>query len=331
MGQPTIPMKNAFEQLRLTVGEQIAQLRSMAEEPFLLPVSGGLDIELRPSNEDQRVSICKRGQGYTCVNYTNEGLILDVFPNEDLEPVHTASIYATDLAWGHAQEHGAEEVQEIFEGHMTLWEQGRVDFEFSLPPNSTAQAKDAAAFAALCQHVAADYHSVGRTNKVTAQPPTKADLVEKIKAEVERLMAEGKIPPTVRSFSDLHDHCDANCLGGLCDDEMVDAMIAQHGGRDDNDGMPSSLMALINEAQEEVGQWLSEKRDNTVFPIRIGVFCRDTMGAADIRIYALACLGKDIDSGTHYGKAISLAEEDGYSDCAAFDSLDPAWIRLATN
>lgn len=261
MGQPTIPMKNAFEQLRLTVGEQIAQLRSMAEEPFLLPVSGGLDIELRPSNEDQRVSICKRGQGYTCVNYTNEGLILDVFPNEDLEPVHTASIYATDLAWGHAPEHGAEEVQEIFQGHMTLWEQGRVDFEFSLPPNSTDQAKDAAAFAALSQHVAADYHSVGRTDKVAAPPPTKAALVEKIKAEVERRMAEGQIPLTVRTFADLHDHCDANCLGGLCDDDMVDAMIAQHGGRDNNEGMPSSLMALINEAQEEVCKWLSEKRD----------------------------------------------------------------------
>lgn len=39
-------------------------------------------------------------------------------------------------------------------------------------------------------------------------------LVSRIKAEILGLVAEGRIPATCASFSELHDYCDANMLGG---------------------------------------------------------------------------------------------------------------------
>jgi len=50
-----------------------------------------------------------------------------------------------------------------------------------------------------------------------------------VKVAAQRGMAEilddvrlGVVPPTVESFSELHDYVDANVYGGLCDEEDVD-------------------------------------------------------------------------------------------------------------
>jgi hypothetical protein len=39
------------------------------------------------------------------------------------------------------------------------------------------------------------------------------------KTEILGDIADGLVPVTVASFSELHDYRDANCYGGLCDDE----------------------------------------------------------------------------------------------------------------
>lgn len=108
-GNPSNP-----EAMKRRVESGIQYLREQAIEPFVLHLDEGkqFSVELTPSKPeagcDQRVLVCREGLGYTTVNYTSEGLILDVYSNGyELEPVHTACVYAEDLAGERLQE-GAE-------------------------------------------------------------------------------------------------------------------------------------------------------------------------------------------------------------------------------
>jgi len=85
----------------------------------------------------------------------------------------------------------------------------------------------------------------------------RACVVAKIIGEVRELLTIGKIPNTVSSFSELHDHIDANELGGFCEDAFVDPLIAYFGGRNKTDeGMPDAFLQFMNECQEDVDKWL---------------------------------------------------------------------------
>lgn len=84
-------------------------------------------------------------------------------------------------------------------------------------------------------------------------------LVQAIKQDVLRRMHAGQIPRDSASFSVLHDYCDANCLGGLCEDPIFDALTAKHGGSDKGEGMPQGMLDLINAAQTEVDNWLRDR------------------------------------------------------------------------
>lgn len=93
--------------------------------------------------------------------------------------------------------------------------------------------------------------------------PTLEQLIQLIKDDTVRLMGAGTIPRTVASFSELHNYCDANCLGGLCNDKIVAALVKQHGGRDLIGGMPQGMLDMINAAQDEVDKWLAEMNAGT--------------------------------------------------------------------
>lgn len=88
---------------------------------------------------------------------------------------------------------------------------------------------------------------------------TKEEIVEQMKSEILEDMEAGLVPTNVKSFSELHDHRDANCYGGFCDDDFADAMIDYFGGRDEHEGMPQGMMDLINECQNEIDVWLKER------------------------------------------------------------------------
>lgn len=47
-------------------------------------------------------------------------------------------------------------------------------------------------------------------------------IVARGRTEIVRDIARGTVPPTVTSFAELHDYVDANCYGGLCDDDAPD-------------------------------------------------------------------------------------------------------------
>ena len=81
----------------------------------------------------------------------------------------------------------------------------------------------------------------------TACPSTE-HLANLIKAEILADVRAGVVPETVASFSELHDHVDANCYGGLCFD-LYDLLIDFCGGEDE-------AVALINAAQNEVDAWI---------------------------------------------------------------------------
>lgn len=82
------------------IEREIAGLRAMLDgrDPVQIALSTNVDIELGSLvDSDERVWVGRQGWGGTCVNYTAEGLILDVVPQDDIDPVHTASIPCDEL------------------------------------------------------------------------------------------------------------------------------------------------------------------------------------------------------------------------------------------
>lgn len=66
----------------------------------------------------------------------------------------------------------------------------------------------------------------------------------------------GIIPPTVKSFSDLHNYVDANEYGGFCIDTFAEELIELFGGRGDDEGLPDDYVAFMNEAQNIIDAWI---------------------------------------------------------------------------
>lgn len=64
-------------------------------------------------------------------------------------------------------------------------------------------------------------------------------VIARSKSEILADIADGTVPATVATFSELHDYVDANCYGGLCDDEC-----------------PPEVWDAGAEIQEAVHQWL---------------------------------------------------------------------------
>jgi hypothetical protein len=96
-----------------------------------------------------------------------------------------------------------------------------------------------------------------QTDTTPRQALTLEELVKAIKEDVRELIKVGQIPRDVATFSELHDHCDANCLGGLCLDATFDALWAHHATDPSQEGMPQGMLDVINQAQSAVNDWLA--------------------------------------------------------------------------
>lgn len=93
--------------------------------------------------------------------------------------------------------------------------------------------------------------------------PTLDELVKAIKDEILQAMRDGDFPTDVPSFSALHDHCDANCLGGLCETGTFDAIWNHFSTPGNTDDMPQGMLDLINGAQNAVHEWLASGQAKT--------------------------------------------------------------------
>jgi hypothetical protein len=78
------------------------------------------------------------------------------------------------------------------------------------------------------------------------------ETVSRMKTEILDLIASGRIPETVGTFSELHDYIDANCLGGFCEDSFTDPLIDYFGSREGTPG----FIAFMNNAQNAIHEWL---------------------------------------------------------------------------
>ena len=95
--KPQLRIAKALKRIQ----QDIAALRACAIDPMSIQLTDVIDIEIRPSSEDDRVLVGRKDWGYTVVNYTSEGLILDVFPAGVLtDPLVSASLPSTDLEAG---------------------------------------------------------------------------------------------------------------------------------------------------------------------------------------------------------------------------------------
>jgi len=93
---------------------------------------------------------------------------------------------------------------------------------------------------------------------MTAAAPTLDESIKTMKQEIIEDVKSGRVPADCPSFSALHDYVDANCYGGLCEDDVMQALLGHYGGRDENEGMPDELMDYLNEAQNTIDRWIKE-------------------------------------------------------------------------
>lgn len=88
--------------------------------------------------------------------------------------------------------------------------------------------------------------------------PTLDESIERMKQEIIEDIKGGQVPADCPSFSALHDYVDANCYGGFCEDDLMQALIEHFGGIDENEGMPVELINYLNAAQDAIDLWIKE-------------------------------------------------------------------------
>lgn len=89
----------SIKQLIEDANASIQALRDRAVEPFSLTVSDRIDIEVRPAHEGDRITVGCRDWGDTTINYTVEGLKIDVYgQNDPLYSMHSVIVQPDGLA-----------------------------------------------------------------------------------------------------------------------------------------------------------------------------------------------------------------------------------------
>ncbi len=91
---------------------------------------------------------------------------------------------------------------------------------------------------------------------MTTNIPTLDESIERMKQEIIEDIKSGQVSADCPSFSALHDYVDANCYGGFCEDDVMQALSEHYGGGDENEGMPDELMDYLNKAQNSIDRWI---------------------------------------------------------------------------
>lgn len=118
----------------------------------------------------------------------------------------------------------------------------------------------------------------------TNNPQELAALALSMKRDILEMIRAGQVPLDIKSFAQLHDYCDANCLGGLCQDMTFDALIAKFGGRDADEGMPQGMLDYINAAQDLINAWI-QAGGHTILaklPAKVKDQIQDTLSNNDV-------------------------------------------------
>ena len=92
----------------------------------------------------------------------------------------------------------------------------------------------------------------------TTTIPTLDESIERMKQEIIEDIKTGRVPVECPSFSALHDYVDANCYGGFCEDDVMQALTVHFGGINKDKGMPDALIGYLNDAQNSIDRWIKE-------------------------------------------------------------------------
>lgn len=104
------------------------------------------------------------------------------------------------------------------------------------------------------------HYAALNAQECSEQAPSLERIVAAMKSHVLHLIEIGQVPSETASFVQLHDYCDANCLGGLGDDEVFDVLIHHFGGRDEHDGLPKGMQDILDAAMNAIDAWLAAGR-----------------------------------------------------------------------
>lgn len=92
-------------------------------------------------------------------------------------------------------------------------------------------------------------------------------------------MASGRVPPTVATFSELHDYVDANCYGQS--EEMLEELSEGTEPTDDDSRRTplDALCDLMNPAMDIINQWLAVRRSAVAAGPELLDACRTLMAS----------------------------------------------------
>jgi hypothetical protein len=96
---------------------------------------------------------------------------------------------------------------------------------------------------------------------MTTTPQTLTDTIIRAKREVLSDIADGTVPATVASFSELHDYVDANYYGGAFEDGEAMHSVCNSSDADDTFGSGCDRCCdFWNDVQNAVDAWLKRGR-----------------------------------------------------------------------
>lgn len=163
--------------LAADIERRIRELREMARDPVSIRLSDELDIELDAPQGDNRILIGRKGWGFTVVNYTSEGCIVDVCEQAAGESVRTICVGRDELV---ADESGAPPTpahgaNDDLRGYAwALVKDGKVIRSGSLPqPQFCPEGPDTrqSHYRAMADQAGADLYVGGFPDATGFQPP----------------------------------------------------------------------------------------------------------------------------------------------------------------
>ena len=88
--------------------------------------------------------------------------------------------------------------------------------------------------------------------------PTLDEAIKRMKQEIIEDIKTGRVPADCHSFSALHDYVDANCYGGFCEENEMQALMDHFSELDKGEGMPDALIGYLNDAQNSIDLWIKD-------------------------------------------------------------------------
>jgi len=93
---PLLDTLSVDELVEIT-NDLIATLRKRTGDPVVIKYSEDVTIEVRPEEDDSRVLVSAKGRGDTVVNYQSDGLVLEVYAEEEIGTLSSSWFDNADL------------------------------------------------------------------------------------------------------------------------------------------------------------------------------------------------------------------------------------------